>query len=302
MNYWLFFAILAPVLWGFTVIIDTVFRRNYIKNDLVMTWFVAIPRFLTAIVLLSIFGINSASLSDIIWIILAGTIWIIPVFLYFRALEFEEGTIVALLFTFTPVFTIILAYFLIGEQLNFHQLIAFVLILIGGVLAAFKAGSPTHKKWKLSRAFWLIAFAGLLWAAGDVFFKLLETSFSNYFIALAYFLVGSSLPLLIISASKRGRSLVKKHTANLSGKVWVLMTVNMSFGIGAIFSLTYALTLGTASLTNVLTGFEPLTVFVVGAVLSRFTSIVEGEDLSRKSLLLKGLSFILILVGLFYLQ
>ena len=82
-------------------------------------------------------------------------------FLYFfyKALEFEETSRVILIMQFLPVFILILAAILIGERLNMYQLIAFVLILAGSVLAAVK---KMESGWRFSKAFVLVVLATLL--------------------------------------------------------------------------------------------------------------------------------------------
>ena len=133
MNSWLLFALLTPVLWGFANVMDSAIRRNYVKNDFAMSWFLGITRipFIIAFFAMDRFSLPSAPLA--IGMLIAGVFWLAPFSFYYKALEFEETSRVVLLIQMIPVFVLLLGFFVIGERLTALQAAAFVFLLLGNL-------------------------------------------------------------------------------------------------------------------------------------------------------------------------
>jgi len=299
MTTWLFFAILAPLLWGLPNVIDSILRRHYVKSDLALTWFTALVRLPVAIIFFLVVGIDIPTPIAIFFMLFGGMLWTLPFILYYQALKFEEPSKIALLLQLIPVFILILAFFSLEEVLTIHQGISFFLILIGGFFAALKRKKGS---WRFSLAFWLIILACFLWAVSDVLFKKFEPTFNTFFNASAFFMLGSAFPALVILSLSKGRKIITHHFSNLPSRVWGYLTFSVASGISGSLSFAYALTLGKASLTAVILGIQPLFTLLFGILLAPFFVEVYREDISKKALLLKGFSFVLIILGLIYLQ
>ena len=72
MTDWIVFAVLAPILWGVSNVIDVGVRRHYVKSDTAMMWFLAITRLPIIIVFLILFGIEVPSYKDVIFMLVGG--------------------------------------------------------------------------------------------------------------------------------------------------------------------------------------------------------------------------------------
>ena len=299
MNSWLFFALLAPLLWAFTNIFDGALRRHFIKSDFALTWMAAVSRLPFVIIFFWIGGFEIPVLPVMLFMFLGGMLWTGPMALYFKAIEFEEPSRVALLLQMMPIFTLLIAYLLLGEILTTIQAIAFGILIAAGVLAAIK---QTDKKWHFSKAFILVLIAGLLWAFSDVLFKKFELHFSNFFAAFAIYFFGSFLISLISIFNKKGRKKVLSYFSNLPTRAWLMLVGSMLAGICGSVSFAYALTLGKASLTAVFIGTQPLITFLLGLIFTKFISEIRKEDTSKSALMLKAISFSLIIVGLVVLE
>ncbi|MEK7524492.1 MAG: EamA family transporter, partial [Patescibacteria group bacterium] len=118
MNTWLFFAALAPLLWGFSNVVDTAVRRRHVLDNFTNMWFLAAAR-LPLIIILIIFTWpqNLPSTGNIIGMMVAGILWMLPFVLYYRAVEFEEPSRIALLLQMSNLFILPIAFFVIGERL-----------------------------------------------------------------------------------------------------------------------------------------------------------------------------------------
>ena len=299
MNTWLLFSLLGPMFWAMTNPLDAALRRYFVKDEIALTWFLTLFRFVLAVILFFIFGDIVEFNWGLVALFTAGTLWTLPLYFYFRALEFEEPSRVALFNQVLPVFVLLIAWFFIGEMLSANQLFAFGLIFIGGILAAFKR---INKKWHISQAFPLIIFAAFLWASSDVMFKHFSAQFPDFTSAFLLYFIGAGLPALIMFFFPKKSFTILESYKTLSFKGWMILFSSMFFGIAGSASFAYALTLGEASLTAVLIGLQPLFVFVFGWILSVFINEVKPESLKSESLVFKLMSLFIILAGLFYLN
>lgn len=295
MAQWLFFALLTPVLWGFTNVTDAVVRRHFIKNDHAQMWATSALRLPFVIAFFLIWGVHVPSFEAAAWMTFGGILWMSPIFLYFRAIEFEEPSRVALFFQMLPIFALTVAWLLIGETLSPNQLIAFALLIIGGTLAAVKR---LEGKFHFSRAFFLITAASFVWAVSDVIFKKYEVFFDSFFNAFSFYFFGGFLVSLFWLFNKKARQSLSKHLKGVSMRGWVIMLITSLAGVSGTLTFAYALTLGKVSLTAVLIGVQPLIVLLWGPILACFIPEVETEDLSKRALAIKGLSLAIILIGL----
>ncbi|GEM_PF-1690666 len=298
MNSWLLLSLLAPLLWGFTNAMDTAVRRHFIKSDYAATWFLAMTRLPVIIALLMFIDWRAPS-STIMWMLIAGALWITPFIFYYRAMEFEEPSRIVLIFQMSHLFVLLFAFLLIGENLSLEQLWGFLLLLSGGIFAGIKR---LEGLWRLSRAFWIILIGTTIWALADVLFKKMEPGFPNFMAALLWYLVGSFIPCILVLVFPKWRRLLKTSFHKLPGRTWFLISLNQVFGLGGTIIFAYALTLGKASLTSVMIGVQPLLALLWGFLLSRWIPEVAREDVHRSTLLMKGASLVLILGGLFILQ
>lgn len=295
---WLFFAVLAPMFWALSNPIDAGLRREHIKNDYVLTWAFALTKLPIAIALAIIF-FNGIPLNiNFIWMFLAGIIWTLPFILYYKALKLEEPSRVILILQTMPVFVLIFAAILIGEKLSLNQMVAFALILSGGMIAAI---IKTDKKWHLSKALLMALFAAVLWGLSDVIFKASAVYFSNFYSAFAVNILGASLPTLIIFLLPKREKFFTDFRA-LKAKWWILFAVSSLVGTLGSISFSYALTLGPAALTSVICGLQPFFALILGRILSKFFKEIPKESLSKSDIIVKLTSFTIILGGLAYLN
>jgi len=299
MNNWLFFALSAPLLWAFTNVFDGALRRNFIKNDFALTWMSAAGRLPAIILLFLIVGINVPDAKSILFMFIGGALWTLPMFFYYKAIEKEDPSRIALLLQLVPLFTLLIAFFALRERLTETQMFAFVLLLIGGALAAF---IKLKGIWRIGKSFFLMSLACLLWASSDVIFKKFEPAFSGFLNAFAIYFLGSFLVSFIIFAMPKRRSEILRHFLNLPMRAWMMIAGTILGGICGSLSFAYALTLGKASLTSVMMGAQPLFVLLLGLFMAIFVKEIRREDVHIKILILKGLSFFFIIAGLIFLQ
>lgn len=296
MNSWIFFALLSPLLWAISNVLDSAARRHYVKNDYALTWFLAATRIPLIIIFFIIFGFETPSLEAVLMMLTVGVLWILPFALYYKALEFEEPSRVVLLLQLNPLWILLIAFLLIGERLNSLQSVAFILLLAGGTLASFK---HSEGKWRFSRAWIYIVIATFFWAIADVVFKKYVTEFSGFWPAFSWQTLGSFIPAALIVLFHKGREMTLHHFKNLPARGWKLLAVDQLIGISGSAAFAYALTLGHTSLTAVFIGIQPLLVMIFTRILRPFLHEIYPEELHKSALLTKGISLVFIVLGLF---
>ncbi|MCX6735158.1 MAG: DMT family transporter [Candidatus Peregrinibacteria bacterium] len=293
---WLLFAILAPLCWGFANPVDAAMRRSWVKNDFVLTSVFALVKLPVAIGLMIFFGGGLVLNWPFFWMFTAGIIWMLAFVFYYKAMQLEEVSRVVLILQFQPIMILLLGMVMIGETLNVSQIVAFVLILTGSVLAAFK---KKESKWHFSQAFVLVLIADVLWSVGDVMFKKYVGAFPNFWSAFSIELLGSSLLGGFIFLMPKYRAIWRETKLPMKG--WNLLFVSAIFGtLGSLF-FAYALTLGKAALTSVIVGLQPLFALISGLILHRFINEIPRDSVKKEDLVIKGMSFLLILMGFVYL-
>lgn len=276
--------------------IDGAVRRHYVKHDMAMTWFLSATRLPVIIVFFLVFSVKiPADTSNLLFMLLGGILWIFPFVFYYKAVEFEEISRIALLGQMTPIFVALISYFALNEVLTLNQWLAFILILFAGIMASL---NKIEGKWRFSKAFWLLMLATVLWASSDVIFKKIEPEFNGFISAFSFYFLGSFLLAVIMPILPKSRAMITQYFLRKDSKMWTLLILDQLFGISGSMAFAYALTLGKASLTAVLIGTQPLFTFVFGLILIRFIPEVIKENVNRRSLLIKGLSFAFIIIGL----
>jgi drug/metabolite transporter (DMT)-like permease len=118
------------------------------------------------------------SLFNALILLVSGMIEVIVFWLYFKALEDEEVSIVVPFLQLIPVFAYALGYFLLGEVLTPKQLIAMVIIIFGASLLSVEIDE--ENKFKLrKKTVLLMSLSAFLSAFASVVFKyvILEEDF-----------------------------------------------------------------------------------------------------------------------------
>ena len=129
---WLLFALLAINLWAVGNIID----KNVISKR------VRSPA--TAVII----GNLSALLYGIIAFVISGefaiqgffigVLWSVILLLYYKALAMDEASRIVALYSMTPIFVSILAFFFLGEAFGAEKYIGIILIVLGAMLISMK--------------------------------------------------------------------------------------------------------------------------------------------------------------------
>lgn len=285
-----FFSALTPF--------DGALRRRFVRDDWVLTFGAMIFR-LAACLLMYVFLPLSFDGS---WFLFgafgAGVFTVLPLYLYYRSLHVEKATVVTMLMQTIPIFALLIAYLFLGEVLSGLQVLAFCLILFGGVLSAVH---KLEEVWSFSKVFWLMLLACVFWAAADVTFKFSELGLDDYWTAFWFYYLGSAIWVLpVIVFGKWRRDFVAQFD-NVNWRFWLIFFAANILAFIGYAVLNFALTLGKTSLTTVMYALMPLLTFGFSHLFAWILPEVEADRFGREEIWLKGIALVLMAIGLYFL-
>ena len=167
MESWIFFAFIAQLLWALCSLIDKfVISRGHIKNPFV---YIILNGLMNALVILMVpfFKIESLSMHDFLIALGAEIILFSAVMVYYKAVQYEEISRVAILYQIGPIFVLMLSLLFIGEKLTKNHFIGFLLLLIAGLVVSLKIKT----KFTVSKALPLMVLSMFMGSIGIVMVK-----------------------------------------------------------------------------------------------------------------------------------
>ncbi len=291
---WIIFALLAPFLWGVGSIITKFMRIKYIKSPLGYLVFISPIAFLS-LILLVFEPFRNPGLINIIISVLSGIIAMVSYYLYICALHEEDASRAAILYGTTPLFALLLATIFLKEMLSLKDYIAFFLILGGTFLISIK---NKKNKFKISKSILLIILSSFIGAVHNTLLKFATaTNFSTMMVLRqsGIFL----FVLLIFIFSKSVRMNAKETLKKFKIKRGILAYASESLGIVGMVFLYLAIQRAPVSLVTLVGGFQSLFVIFIAVTLSIFFPKIIRETIDKKTIAIKIVSALLMLLGLY---
>ena len=294
---WLVYAFAGPVLWAASThvdkyLVDRYFRENDVGVLLIFTALIGL--LMLPFILYLKPEVLSLSWKDASVVAFSGVLYMTAMYFYLRALQGDEASVVAPFFQAGPLFGYALAWVVLGETLSRQQLLGGALIVGGGLLLSIHPGAGRVRLrlvlLMLACAF-VLAVSSVIFKAFAVHDEFWSTTFWTYLGEALY-----GFWLLALPASRRQFfALLGKNTSAVLGVNAANELINLGGGLG----MRYALLLAPLSLVQAIGSTTTLFVFLIGILLSLFLPKLGREDLSVRNLLQKGLSAVLIGVGVY---
>ncbi len=299
---WITFPIIAALLWATVNHLDKYLLDKYCKNReigglMIFSSLIGIP------VVLTIFVFNPAviniDLRPALIITVAGALYILGLIPYLYALDIDETSVVAPQALMLTVFTGILGYVFLEENITFSQFSGIVLILAGALTLSLDIKSIYTLRLKLN--VFLLMLISSFFIAGHIFlFKYfaIDLSFWKTVFWLHMGFILTSIVFLTFIRNYRNQflSLIKTNpigiiSLNLVGEV---LTV-----IGNLSSY-YASLLAPLVISETVTeGIQPIFVLLIGILITIVFPNLKKENIGLKNLLHKTISITVMIFGLF---
>ncbi|MFH1408392.1 MAG: EamA family transporter [Nanoarchaeota archaeon] len=293
MQAWLLYAIIAYTFYAFANVSVKYVRTRNVKS---IIGYLSSISILGLLPLLYTF-IRPITFPSIQYVFLGiGASWLLLIYVvpFLKAIEFEEVSRVVPLWFFAPIVVVLLET-IFGAPLAQTQLLAFFLLIIGGILISTK----DLRTFTFSKALPLMILSSVLMG---VYLFLIDTLYAHVSPYDGYMItrigVGSFIVVVLLIPSLRRQlfSFFKEdpHAARFS-----LLTEFIAL-FGTMF-LFFALAGGVASIVAALMGVQVGLLFLFMILFSIFFPKIMKEDLSAKTLIIKAIALAIMIYAIWIL-
>jgi len=233
--------------------------------------------------------------SGILWAAASGVFWAVGMSLYFCGLSMEEVSRIAPMQAITPVFTVIIAVLLFGEEMTPTQWGGMLTVVAGVVLINLR---PEGGRIRFVRR---KTFVVLLASAACLAWGFITTDEAtermNAMSTEAFRTLVKGASILALTWRPRHTPLVLRTLR--SPRVAGAMLFNEGIlALVAMLTFAYALSAGPVALVSTIFSAWPLGVLVLSTILSTPLWNVLGEPLDRRTLGMKAAATALIVAGI----
>ncbi len=292
---WLLFALLSTAFFAVAVIVDKLLLSRYVRNPTAYLLALIIFQQVFVVLIAAIVGWDFVYPFSL-FAVAAGFGQAAMYVSYLRALQIEEASRVTSLIFVYPLLVFLGSAALLGEVLTPRHYAGGVLLVASALLVSYRApiggGQPLlSPALKHLSFFWLFA---ALFAIGVKY--LLD--FMDEWHLFIWASLGTLLAILPLLADRSIRSEIMGY---LSGGtfLWRAMLVEEFFDfLGRLFSI-FAFALGPVSLVSAVGALQPTITLLYVLLLGLFLPGLLEEELERRTLALKFIAGVMVVVGVY---
>ncbi len=292
---WLSIAVLAYLFNALSAVIDKFLITKKVPSPFVYTFFITILGIL-GIVLIP-FGFKFFITRKFLLIVFAvGFVYIFALLSFFYALLRNEASrVVPIVGAVQPVIIFFLSKRFISESLNFLQIFAVILLVLGGILITFE---PHHSKFRKDRSWiFLSLLSGLLFGVLYFLNKYLYINL-GFITGFVWTRISTFLVALTFLFNKSFIKILKQSTKNTKVKSKLLFFIGQISGAMFFILINYAISLGSVTIINAMQGIQYVFVFVIMMFISKIKKDLDLENISNKVLMQKAVSILMIVLGI----
>ncbi|MBS3055121.1 MAG: DMT family transporter [Candidatus Aenigmarchaeota archaeon] len=290
---WFWFAILSPAIFAFVNILDKFLISKSIKFPIAYAMLIGIIQMNFNVFLLSFFKINFLYPASFI-AITSGGLWLFAIIIYIKSLKIEETTKVMSLIFVGPILTAILAFIFLNESFTSFKYIGIGLLVLSAFLISHK---KINGQLRFSTALKIIPFAIVIFSTITILekFALNTLDFISFYFWSS---VGAgSVGFLLLAIDKLrldfGTQFFLIKNKGLLGLAVFIEVLTLIAGLSSFFAISKTYVSYVAALAST----QPFFVFIFSLILSLFIPGLIKEDFTRKIILIKLSSVILIIIG-----
>jgi len=292
---WIALAFCGPVLWAISTHIDKYLVEKFFKETGVGTLliFTSLIGLIGLPFIAAFVDVTSIGTTGVIVTSITGLLYMVAMFFYLRALQQEEASTIAPLFQTSTLFTYAIAYFVLHETLTLERIVGGLLVMASALVISY---DPGHRhKFKFPVVMLILACTATL-AVSSVAFKLFAIRDAFWAVTFWNFAgeaVFGAVMLAIPYYRHEFMGMFRQHPGAVIG----INAANELINLGGGLAARWASLLGPVSLVSAIGGTTSLFVFVFGVLISLFAPRFGREDLSRGSLIQKGIAVVLVAGG-----
>lgn len=281
-------------IWSVTAVVDRYALHNRIQSKIFYAVLPALLQLPLVLILSPLFAPSFFDARVIAVGILGGFIELAFLYYFYVAMSSEEVGRVFPLMSIGPVFTLIGGWVLLGDALASNELIALTLLIIGGIIVAFKRQENT-RVYRLSKGVMPLLFGTLLISAYTLSLRyvFLNSDFATgFFYSRVGFFIGGLVVLFIF----REEIVAQWNTLRNKPKVIIIGNQVAAFG-GHAFYFS-ALALANAALVQSVLSIQSISVFALAALVTALNPKLVSESITKHDVLQKVAGIICIIIGL----
>lgn len=295
---WLIIALLAYLLISVNLTLDKVILKNSIPHPVVYCFYMGMLSIFGLVFLP--FGTVSFGLENIITGLIVGGVFMVALFIMYKAVFANEASRVGpLIGATTPIFVSLFSFLFLREQLTWLQFLAFIFLVLGGILISVDIDGNhwVQKKRKAWKILQISLFSAL---AFGIYYVLLKHVYNqgSFVSGFIWTRIGSFLATFLFLIPAGNRRLIFGGTKTLQMKSGVLVLANKTISGVAFALLNYAISLGSVTLTNAMQGLQYVFLLIVVAFLSKRYPKILDEAVGKKVITQKIIAIIIVGIGL----
>ncbi|MBU0722178.1 EamA family transporter [Patescibacteria group bacterium] len=316
---WLFITVFAYFINAGVYIADKFLLSKKIHSSIAYAFYVGIWSIFN--VCLLFFWPWMPNLRELALDLLAGFLFLVTLVFWYKALHQSEASrVVPIVGALVPIFSFILSFIFLGETLNQRQLIAFIVLICGGVLISIK-----HTKVYLYKK----VITRLREVVGDIFgdvpagaqptSRLLVNSvaaaafFAGYYVLMKYIYLnqpfigsfvysrlGSFVGVILMLFISEWRYVIftQQKDVKTPKNLFYFLTIRL-FAAAAFIMINWAISLGNVAIVNALQGVQYLFLFIIIILISNKFPKMLNEQLGRGVFIQKLIGTIMVCLGLY---
>ena len=236
---------------------------------------------------------------SILILLFNSTTYTIANILWFKALDRDDTTTVAIMLQLIPVFILLLSpIFLQNQYISPLQLLGGILITLAAIFITYE---PTHRKFNRKRLFtlMLMTFASLAYALWEIIERFVNQNhdfnqtilWSN----LTLFVIGLFILFFLKSFRKSFTKMLKSNGPLVIG----LNLINELFNsFGDVFSALAGTMTSIALISFTTQGTQPFAVMLLGMLITKLFPKVEKEKITKSIIIKRIATIIICIIGL----
>lgn len=302
---WFLISLISPILLSIVNHADKFLLSKHFKGRGIGSIFLFSSLFsvilLPILVLIWHTHIFNISFVNAFYLFFIGMLNAVAFYLYLKALNHEETSVVIPLLQMIPIFGYFLSIPILGEILTTQQLLASLLVILGIVILSIDFDIDNHIKLK-KKILLLVTISSFFFALHDVLFKYVAINDGSFLTSTFWQYTGlSTLGLIIFITNSEYR---KQFLDVFRQKNYKVLSINVGSEVLYILgnlANNFATLLAPVALVLVVSSYQPLFVFIIGVFLTLVIPSISVEKISLKHLIQKVLSIIIIIVGSYFL-
>jgi drug/metabolite transporter (DMT)-like permease len=252
---WLFIVVIAQIVLGTSAVFDKFLLKRKFFDPLVYTFWLGLLGIFALIILP--FGFQVLPFSVVAVALAAGVLFILAMFFLFRALDYSEvSSTLPVIGGLSPIFTLVISYFLLSSFLGFGELSAFFFPVLGGLVLFL-----VEKKDLRFLSFVLIIASALFFGLSNVLSKIVFNS-SPFITGFVWIKIGGVIFVLslLLSGSFRQRIFSSSQQAKIKNQF--LYLANRAYaGLGSIL-VYFAISLTHPALVDATQSLKYIVIFL----------------------------------------